>query len=243
MIHSIWMILCYQPLYNALLFFISIIPGGDIGIAIILLTILVKLVLFPLAQKAINTQMKMQAIESKIKDIKEKFKDKTEQTKQTLLLYKENNVNPFSSFLLLFIQIPIIIALYWVFLKGFGSSAPVPPYSFLHIPDHFNIKFLGFIDMTEKNIYLAIIAGITQFIQGKFAIGRQAKPVGTDMKSEFARSMQSQTLYFLPIMITFFAWKVSAAVALYWITSNIFIVGQEIYTARKIRKEKGLKVA
>ena len=240
MLHTLWTLLCYQPLYNALLVCISIIPGGDVGLAVILLTVLVKLVLFPLTQKSINAQLKMKGIETQVNEIKQNVTDKKEQSKQIFALYKENNVNPFSSCLLVFIQMPIIIALYMVFIHGFDSM-PVAPYSFVHAPAVFNLSFFGLFDLAKKNIYLAVIAGITQFFQGYLAQGRQSKPTGTDMQSEFARSMQTQMVYVLPLMIVFIAYKVSAAVALYWITSNIFTIGQELYTRRQIAKSVAKK--
>ena len=234
MLHTLWTVICYQPLYNALLVCISIIPGGNVGLAVILLTILTKLVLFPLTQKSINAQLKMKSIESKINEIKEKITDKAEQSKKIFALYKENHVNPFSSCLLIFIQMPIIIALYMVFIHGFGSI-PVGIYPFVHAPQIFNLSF-AFVNLAQKSILLAVIAGISQYFQGYLVQGRQTKPTGTDMKAEFARSMQTQMLYVLPLMIVFIAYRVSAAVALYWITSNIFTIGQELYTRRKIAK-------
>ena len=235
MLHTLWTLVCYQPLYNALLVCISFIPGGDVGLAVILLTIIVKLVLFPLTQKSINAQLKMKALEPMLAEIKEKITDKAEQSKKTFALYKENKINPFSSCLLVLVQLPIIIALYMVFIHGF-DSVPVGAYPFVHVPAKFNLNFFGLMNLAQKSIFLAILAGISQYFQGYLAQGRQTKPTGTDMKSEFAKSMQTQMLYVLPLMIVFIAYRVSAAVALYWITSNIFTIGQELYTRHKINK-------
>ena len=234
---TLWTIIFYKPLYNALLLLISAIPGGSVGLAVILLTIVVKLILFPLTQKSINSQLKMKALEPKLNEIKEKITDKAEQSKKTFALYKENNINPFSSCLLVLIQLPIIIALYMVFIH-FGNIT-VGTYSFVHIPAVFNLNFAGF-NLAQKSIVFALIAGISQFFQGYLAQGRQSKPTGNDMKAEFAKSMQMQMLYFLPLMIVFIAYRVSAAVALYWITSNIFTIGQELYTRRQMAKNKTL---
>lgn len=231
-----WNLFFYQPLYNALLFCISIIPGGDIGLAIIFLTIVVKSILFPLTQKSINTQLKMKDLEYQINNIKENVSDKAEQSKKIFALYKENNVNPFSSCLLMLIQMPIIIALYMVFIHGF-NSVPVAPYIFIHAPKVFNLSFLGLMDLSKKSFFLALLAGISQFIQGYLAQGRQTKPTGTDTKSQFTRSLQNQMLYVVPIIALYAAYKFSAAVALYWITSNIFTIGQELYTRRKMAQK------
>jgi YidC/Oxa1 family membrane protein insertase len=235
MLKSLWTAVLYQPLYNILILIISIMPGGDVGLAVILLTVLVKLALFPLTQRSIEGQLKMKSVEADVAQIKATVTDKAEQNKQVFALYKERKINPFSSCLLVLIQIPIIIALYLVFLHGF-ATVPVKLYSFVHAPATFNLHFFGLVDLAKKSIVLAILAGVTQFIQGKLAQGRQGKPAGEGMQKDFARSMQVQMMYFLPIMIVFIAYRVSAAVALYWITSNIFTIGQELYTRRKMRK-------
>ena len=231
----LWNIIFYRPLYNLLLGIISIMPHGDVGLAVILLTILVKLILFPLTQKSIYSQLEMKALEPEIAKIKEKTADKAEQSKLTYALYKEKKVNPFSSCLLILIQLPIIIALYWVFLKGLGTGS-VAPYSFVHSPSVLNMNFLGLFNIAKRSIALAIVAGVTQYFQGYLAQARQGKPSADGMAGQFAQTMQSQMLYVLPIMIIIIAYRVSAAVALYWITSNIFTIGQELYTRRKMKK-------
>ncbi len=235
MLHTLFTAAFYRPLYNLLLGFISIMPNGDVGLAVILLTILVKLVLFPLTQKSIYSQIEMKALEPEIAAIKEKTSDKAEQSRLTYALYKEKKVNPFSSCLLILIQLPVIIALYWVFLKGLGTGT-VSPYHFVHAPDVLNMKFLGLFDIAKRSIVLAIVAGITQYFQGYLAQGRQSKPSGEGMAGQFAKTMQTQMLYVLPVMIIIIAYRVSAAVALYWITSNLFTIGQELYTRRKMKK-------
>ena len=234
MLHTLWNSIFYRPLYNLLLGIIAIMPGADVGLAVITLTILVKLVLFPLTQKSIYSQMEMKELEPEIAAIKAKTTDKTEQNKLTYALYKEKKVNPFSSCLLILVQLPVIIALYWVFLHGFATAAAIP-YSFVHAPETFNLHFLGFLDLAQKSIYLALLAGITQYIQGYLAQGRQSKPSGEGMAGQFAKTMQTQMLYMLPVMIAIIAYRVSAAVALYWITSNIFTIGQELYTRQKMK--------
>lgn len=233
--HAIWNTIFYRPLYSLLLVFVSFMPNGDVGLAVILLTILVKLILFPLTQKSIYSQIEMKALEPEIAKIKATVTDKAEQSRLTYALYKENKVNPFSSCLLILVQLPVIIALYWVFLKGLGSGT-IEAYSSVNVPETLNMHFLGLFDIAKSSIVLALIAGATQYIQGVLAQGRQGKPTGEGMGAQFAQTMQKQMLYVLPIMIVVIAWKVSAAVALYWITSNIFTIGQELYTRRQMKK-------
>ena len=236
MLHSLWNGLLYRPLYNLLLLVISIVPTGDVGLALIVITILIKLLLAPLTQKSIKSQIAMKAIEPEIAHIKATVTDKVEQNKQVYALYKERGVNPFSGCLLILLQFPIIIALYLV-LRNF-TAISVLPYSFVHVPETFNLTFLGFVDIAHKSIVLALIAGITQFIQGKLAQGRQATPNTEGMAGMFAKNMQVQMLYMIPIITVYAAYQFSAVVALYLITSNIFTIGQELYTLRQMRIQK-----
>jgi len=234
MLHTLWTTIFYRPLFNLLLLFVSIAPGSDVGLAVIFLTILVKLILFPLTQRSIESQMRMKALEPEINRIKTTVTDKAEQNKQTYALYKEKKVNPFSSCLLVLLQIPVIIALYLVFIHGLDSTL-VTAYPFIHAVPPFNQNFLGLFDLTQKSLILAVIAGASQYVTGVLAQGRQGKPSGEGMTGQFAKTMQTQMLYVLPIMIVIIAYRVSAAVALYWITSNIFTIAQELYTRRKMK--------
>lgn len=242
MLNAFWNNVFYRPLYNLLLGIIAIMPGADVGLAVITLTIIVKLILFPLTQRSIYSQIEMKELEPEINAIKARVADKAEQNKQIFALYKEKKVNPFSSCLLILIQLPIIIALYLVFLHGFTETS-VLPYSFVNAPETFNMNFLGFFNLAEKSIIFAVLAAGTQFIQGWLAQKRQGKPQGGEgMAGQFAKTLQIQMLYVLPIMIGFIAYSISAAVALYWITSNIFTIGQELYTRRKMQKAKAVAV-
>jgi YidC/Oxa1 family membrane protein insertase len=236
MLHTIWNTILYRPLYNLLMLVVAFMPNADLGLAIIIVTILVKLVLFPLTQRSIESQMAMKALEPQLNAIKNSGADKNEQSKQTFALYKEKKINPFSSCLLILVQIPIIIALYQVFLHGLGPVTNVLPYSFVHLPEVFNFKFLGLLDLSKHSIVLALLAGVSQYLQGYLAQARTGKPTGEGMSGQFAKSMQVQMLYFLPILIAFIAYRLAGAVALYWITSNMVTVAQELYTARKMRK-------
>ena len=116
---SLYNIVIYNPLYNGLVLFIDFVPMADVGIVVVLFTTLVNLLLFPLAQKVARTQLVVKRIQPEIDKLKEKYKDdKTEQTRKVLELYKDNKVNPFFGFLVIFIQLPVVLGLYWVFYKG-----------------------------------------------------------------------------------------------------------------------------
>ena len=108
--------LVYDPLYNGLVYLVDIVPAHDMGVAVILLTILVKIILLPLSRQAIRTQVAMRAIAPEVDAIKEKYKDKQEeQARAIFALYRERNIRPFASFFLILVQFPVLFGLYWVF--------------------------------------------------------------------------------------------------------------------------------
>jgi YidC/Oxa1 family membrane protein insertase len=244
MIH-IGSVLLYQPLLNALAFLISVIPGGDVGIAVILLTILVKVILFPLSQASIKSQAAMNVLAPELNKIKASGASKEEQARLTFELYKKHEMNPFSGCLLVIIQIPIILALYYVFFKGISFQGGLL-YSFVHIPAHMNTMFLGLIDISKKSLVLALLAGVSQYLQAVFMpqppksiLSPETTP---SFQESFGKSMNMQMKYVFPFIIILVAYRISGAIALYWITSNLFMVGQQIYIGRMKKKENLIPV-
>ncbi|MFZ2205674.1 MAG: YidC/Oxa1 family membrane protein insertase [Minisyncoccia bacterium] len=230
---EIWNIVLYKPLVNTLAFLVSVVPGGNVGVAIIVLTMLVKTALIPLSQRSIESQAKMKLLEPEMKSIKASGATKEEQAKQTMELYKKHKTNPFSGCLLVLIQIPIIFALYYVFYKGIKFDDGLL-YSFVHVPERINMFFLG-MDLGQKSMLLAVLAGVSQFLQAYYMpkIAPSKSSDKASFQESFAQSMQMQMKYFLPILIVFIAYSISGAVALYWITSNMFTVVQQIYANKK----------
>lgn len=233
MLYSIWNAILYKPLVNVLAFLVAIIPGGDVGIAIIILTILVKIALYPLSKKSLEGQARMNLITPELNKIKESGLSKEEQARQTFALYKKYKANPFSGCLLVLIQIPIIFALYYVFLKGLHLETSMF-YSFVKVPENISTQFLGLVDISQKNWLLAILAGISQFFQAFYA----PKPPKSNAKEgsfqeSLNKSMQMQMKYVFPFIVVFIAHSISGAVALYWITNNVFTTFQQIYINKK----------
>jgi YidC/Oxa1 family membrane protein insertase len=225
----------YEPFYNALVALITVVPYADVGIAVVLLTILVKILLFPLARRASIMQAKVKELAPEMEEIKEKHKeDKQAQTLAMLALYKRENIRPFLSMAVVFIQLPVIFGLYWVFFKGGLPEINVDVlYSFIPVPEMVNMSFLGLIDMGGKSIVLALIAGVSQFIYSKFVLPeppkRSDKP---SLKDDLAHSFHLQMKYVMPVIVTVIAYTISAAVALYWATSNIFMILQEYFVKK-----------
>lgn len=235
-ITAIFTAIFYQPLYNALVALISIVPFADVGIAVVVLTIVVKLALFPLSQAALRTQKKMKELEAPLQVIKDKHKDNPQiLAKETMELYKSNNVNPFAGILTMFIQIPVIFGLYFVFYKGgLPDIHSDILYPFVHAPSFVNMKFLGLIDIHQKSTILAVIAAVSQFVQAHFSLSNQTlAPSGTSFKDDMMRGMHIQMRYVLPFVIFSAGSVLAGAVPLYWTISNLFIVGQEIYLKRQ----------
>lgn len=230
-------------MYNGLVFLMDILPGADAGIAIIILTVIVKLILFPLSKKSVQTQLKMRKLEPAMKEIKEKYKDKQEQAKKTMEFYKKEGVNPFAGFLLILIQLPIIFALYKVFYSsGLPAISTELLYSFVKIPESVNINFLGLVNIAGKSIVLALIAGITTYLQVRFSmpvVPKKSPDGKRSFQEDFARSMSIQMKYIFPVIAFFISWSISGAIALYWITSNLFAIGQELVIRRGVEREMG----
>jgi YidC/Oxa1 family membrane protein insertase len=226
----------YQPLYNTLVLLLSIIPGANVGVAIILLTVLVRGALLPLSHKQVTSQAKMRDLAPHIEKIKEKHKDnKQEQAVKTMELYKEHGINPFSGCLLVVVQLPIIFALYFVFFKGLPNLNAEHLYSFVTLPSSISMVFLGVV-LSTKSAVFALFAAISQYYQIKLSVPamppaeKDAKP---SFKDDFARSMNTQMRYMLPVIVFFISYSISAAVALYWTTSNLFSISHELYVKRK----------
>lgn len=238
MISAAFNALVYTPLYNGLVFLVDVIPSHDMGLAVILLTVFTRIILFPLSKRAIETQVKMREIAPQVEELKEKFKDKREEQGRAILaLYREKGVRPFASFLLLFIQLPILIGLYWVFSQG---GLPVVDasvlYSFVPAPTSVNMLFLGVIPMAGHSITLALLAGTSQFIYTRLSTGPRivaTKPPGTSFSADMARSFDLQIRFILPIMVAVISYYVVAAAPLYWLTSNLFMIGQELFMGRR----------
>ncbi len=225
----------FDPLYNALVLLFKVLPWVDAGIIVILLTILVRLIIFPLSRKAVLTQLKMAEIGPDLAKIKEKYKNKAEeQARLTLALYREKGVNPFSGILVIIIQIPIILALYQIFLH-FPEVNSALLYSFVVAPDYISTTFLGFLDLTAKSITLALLAAVSTFFQFQLSMKGQVQPKGNSFRDNLARSMQTQMKYVFPVIVFFISYSISGVIALYWLTTNLFSIAQEIFVRKNIK--------
>jgi YidC/Oxa1 family membrane protein insertase len=242
--HFIFNTVFYLPLYNALVLLCLVLPSHSVGLAIILLTIGVRVILFPLQHRMSHTQRKLRELDGTIKAIKEKHaNDNTEQARQIMALYKEHGINPMSGFIVLIIQIPILLALYWV-TRGSFNFDPSLLYRFVVAPATISTNLFGLIDVSAHSYVLAALVGLSQFTQISLTLPPVAKNktgAAPTIKDDMARSMSLQMRYVLPVLIIFISAKLPAAVSLYWITSNIFSIGHELYVRRKAKEIPGPK--
>lgn len=238
--------LLFKPILNLLIFLYNILPVQDIGLAIIILTILVKLLLLPLSKKSLQSQKALQEIQPKIEELKAKHKDNKEALAMEMMqVYKEYNVNPFSSCLPLLIQIPFFIAVYHVFRVGLGSQNFEGLYSFVSNPGTINTMFLGVIDLAKPAVILALLAGGAQYIQAKMLSGKQPpkklqQKDGAQDENALA-AMNKQMMYMMPIITVVIGISLPGGLTLYWfLTTALTILQQKFYFGDKKEDKKTL---
>ncbi|MEK7143040.1 MAG: YidC/Oxa1 family membrane protein insertase [Patescibacteria group bacterium] len=225
----------YRPLYNALMFLVWLIPGHNVGWAIIILTIIIRLILLPPSLKAVRAQRRLRDLQPKIREIQEKYKgDKTKQSQAMMEFYKLHKVNPLGSCLPLLIQFPILIILYYVFINGLNTARFDLLYPFTPRPEDIKTIFLGLDLARPDRFVLPIIAGVLQFIQGWQMM--PAKTLSEDQadKGQAMQSMISkQMLYLMPIFTVFIAGRLPAALPLYWAITTLFGIFQQWWVLRE----------
>jgi YidC/Oxa1 family membrane protein insertase len=238
----------YEPIFNLLIFLYEIIPGSDIGFAIIALTIMIKLALWPFMSKSIRSQKAMQELQPKIEDLKDKHKDDKEALAKAMMeLYQEEKVNPLSSCLPVLVQLPILIALYRVLLNGFGEETLAFLYPFIENPGIINYTFLGVLDLSTPSIYLAVLAGYFQFMQTRMLISRRPPKQVRGSKGakdeNMLASMNKSMMFFMPIITVVIGSSLPAGLTLYWVTVNIVSIIQQQFVFSRVNKEKEVNEA
>lgn len=218
----------YQPIFSFFVFLYNIF-GHNIGLAIIVLTLIIRIILFPISQKSIKAQMRMTGYRKEIKEIQQKFKTKEEQSRELMKFYKEKKINPFSGCLPLLIQLPILIALYRVFITALNSKDGL-----------INPVFLG-LNLSKSNPIMAILAGIAQFFASQMTIKRSVmmpQPGASDKAMEKQRAMTKQMNYFFPILTVIIAWRWPSGLPFYWIISTILGLAQDYYLYKKYGRDQ-----
>ncbi|MEK7506894.1 MAG: YidC/Oxa1 family membrane protein insertase [Patescibacteria group bacterium] len=223
----------FQPIFNLLVLIYNFLPGSDFGLAIVILTILTRLLFSPLSLKTLRSQRALAQIQPKVKALQEKYKnDKPGLAQATMALYKEHKVNPFSGCLPILIQLPVLIALYRAFSLGLKPESLSALYSFVANPGVIKNVAFGFLDLAQKSPVLAVLAGGFQWAQSKLAAKSQTQAAG-GKPDPTALMMNRQMLYFFPVMIIIIAWNLPTGLTLYWVVTTLFSIGEQWYLNRK----------
>ncbi|MFA6315493.1 MAG: membrane protein insertase YidC [Candidatus Paceibacterota bacterium] len=240
----------FLPLYNGLVGIMDLLPGIDVGVAVIIFTIIIRIILFPLSKSSLLTQVRMKEVEPEAAKIRAQYStDKQQQALKIMELYKQKKIKPFSGILLLIIQLPILLALISVFYKIIPTIDPTLLYSFISPP--VVLPTLLGLDLTQKSIILSLITALAQYLQMHFSVAmRQQKSMaeetlrngGTlDKASQLSHSMNKQMKFMLPVVA--FAstyWLIPAQfpqaasiIAIYWSVSAFATLLQELYIRKK----------
>lgn len=231
-----------QPFLNLLFVLYTAIPGHDFGLAVIILTIVIRFALYPLAKKQLHSQKALTAIQPEVNQLKEKYKDPQVFQAKVMELYKEKEVNPFGSCLPLLIQMPFIIGLFYVFVKfkdpnflplsnETGILSQVYPFikewgfvkSFVANNSAVDTHFFGLVDLAKPSLYFAIAAGALQFVQTRMLTPKTKDGTKKDAQANMTASMS----YIFPVLTVFIAVSLPAALPLYWSVTTLFAIGQQ----------------
>ncbi|MCC6934499.1 MAG: membrane protein insertase YidC [Candidatus Yanofskybacteria bacterium] len=217
----------YRPILNLTMYLYGTVAFADLGVAIVAMTILIRAALSPLSLKTARSQRGMAELAPEIEAIKEKHKGNTQaQSEAVMALYKEKGVNPLAGCLPLVLQLPVLFGVYRVFLNIFKPETLDLLYRFVPDPGTVNHIMLGVFDISKRSPVLAIVAGAMQFIQARVSMGGQAA-------SGQAAAMNQQMMYLLPIIIVVVSWSLPAGLALYWVVTTAWSIGEQLYLKRR----------
>ncbi|HLV19097.1 MAG TPA: membrane protein insertase YidC [Pseudomonas sp.] len=183
---------------------------GNWGWSIVVLTLIIKLIFFPLSAASYKSMARMRAVSPKLQALKEQYGDDRQKMSQAMMeLYKKEKINPLGGCLPILVQMPVFLALYWVLLESVEMrQAPW-------------ILWITDLSITDPYFILPIVMGLTMFIQ------QMLNPTPPD-------PMQARVMKLLPIIFTFFFLWFPAGLVLYWVVNNILSIAQQWYITRQI---------
>lgn len=236
----------FEPLFNALLYIQKVLPGHDLGLAIILLTLLIKAALYIPSLSSIRASRQLQTLQPQLKAIQELYKnDREKLAQEQMKLYKESKVNPLASCLPLIIQIPFFIGLYQVFITGLkiDTNGILHPDVLKHVypalrgyyeTTAINPMFLSFINLSGKhNIVLAVMAAAFQFWQTKMLASPPEPKIKEAKDESMTSAMNKQMMYLLPLFTGYISYTFPAGLALYWVTQSVLTIAQQYVFLRR----------
>ncbi|MBP6005589.1 membrane protein insertase YidC [Candidatus Saccharibacteria bacterium] len=243
------------PMLNLLMLIYAILPGNDFGVAVIIVTILIRLVLWPVNSKQLHSQKKLRELQPEIRKIKQKSKgDRQKEQAMLAQLYKDQEVNPAGSCLMAIVQLPFMASLYFVFQRSskefgeiFGSLYGLLQNNQFILdlknnPALYDPSLLGFIHLTKPSIALAVLAGLGQFIQTRMLQTNQASTKSESKKKQPSpqEDMMRGMTYAFPLFTIFIGSRLPAALSLYWLVSTIVsIIQQYLVLNKEVRKMEG----
>ncbi len=226
--------LLYHPFFNLLIFFYSILPVHDLGIAIILLTILVKALLWPISWQQLKAQKSLQELQPKIKALQQQFKDDKQALGMAQMqLFSEHKVNPLTSCLPSLVQIPFLIALFYTFINGLKEHDFSILYPFIQQPQVLQEAFLGTFSLTAShNIFLAVLVGAAQFVQAWMLLPKTQSHVKGSKDEDMTAMMNKQMTYMMPVMTGYFSYIFPSGLGVYWLTHSLLSIIQQWFFVR-----------
>jgi len=218
--------LIYRPLLNLTVLLYGTVGFGDLGITIVLMTVVVRTAMLPLSLRTARSQRAMSQLAPEIEQLKQKHKgDVNAQSEAVMRLYRERGVSPLAGCLPLLIQLPLLIGLYRVFVNVFKPDALALLYPFVQGPAAIGHTALGVLDISAPNAFLAILAGAFQFWQVKLSAAGQPQ-------NQPGAAMNRQMMFMLPLIIIVIGWNLPAGLTLYWTVTTLFSIGEQLYLKR-----------
>ena len=227
-IGEIWDLIILSPMINVLIM-LSDYLVGSFGLTIIVLTIIIRVLMYPLTQKQLRASKAMQSLQSQIAELQKKYaKDKAQLAKEQMKLYKESGVKPAGCIVPMLIQMPIWIALY----QSIMMTLAVAPEGLLNLSRYLysweivysllplGRDFLG-MNLAQPNFILALLVGGTMWLQQKMVT-----PAATDPKQQAQSRMM---LWMMPLMFTFLSMSFPSGLALYWVASNVITIAMQYF--------------
>lgn len=231
-------VVLFKPIYNVFILLIALLPGQNVALAIIVLTLLIRLLLVPLRFKAIEAQVKQRDIQADVKAIQKKYKDdKQAQAAAMMQLYKDRGINPASGCLPMLIQLPILIVLYYVFQAGIGPEQNHLLYSFVKPLENVNTAFFWLKDITKPDptFILPLLAGLSQFFYSRSMIASMPQ---SDDPTDMASIMNKQMIYFFPVITILIARSLPAALSIYWVAATLADWYQQHHGTKRVRRKQ-----
>jgi len=215
----------YQPLFNGLVLLYNWLPGHDLGLAVILLTLLIKILTFPVNREAYFSQRAMAGVQSQLKEIQSKYKSQPEEQARLISdLFRREKINPLSGFLPLLVQLPVLIALYQLFWKGIWQDASGLLYDFVSRPGTINPLFLGRVDLAQPFWALALLSAVSQFFQAWLVSPPVASVSGQSKTADF---LQKEMLFLFPALTFFILIRLPSVLGLYWCTTSFLSIFEQ----------------